>query len=224
MDIHKPKHWHGVREFLKEYVIIVVGVLTALGAEQSVDWLHRASEVREAREALRNEIRGNLATAAKGLEEDTCLLKQLPAYAAWARGGAKPQPYRSVLKEYDTSTFETVKGSAVPHMPLQERLAVARFYDELAAAEKIVEVQRARGQVLFGIYEQEVLGGSEASRLLDSVAVDRQLTRIHMAVANGLFRRARDLGVEPPKPTAEDRQDVVWLCTGAGADPFTPRG
>jgi hypothetical protein len=30
MDIHKPKPWHGVREFLKEYVIIVVGVLTAL--------------------------------------------------------------------------------------------------------------------------------------------------------------------------------------------------
>ena len=27
MDIHKPKPWHGVREFLKEYVIIVVGVL-----------------------------------------------------------------------------------------------------------------------------------------------------------------------------------------------------
>ena len=39
MDIHKPKPWHGVREFLKEYVIIVVGVLTALAAEQGVEWL-----------------------------------------------------------------------------------------------------------------------------------------------------------------------------------------
>ena len=37
MDIHKPKPWHGVREFLKEYVIIVVGVLTALAAEQAVE-------------------------------------------------------------------------------------------------------------------------------------------------------------------------------------------
>ena len=25
MDLHKPKPWHGLREFLKEYVIIVVG-------------------------------------------------------------------------------------------------------------------------------------------------------------------------------------------------------
>jgi hypothetical protein len=26
MDIHKPKPWPGVREFLKEYAIIVIGV------------------------------------------------------------------------------------------------------------------------------------------------------------------------------------------------------
>jgi hypothetical protein len=37
MDIHKPKPWHGLREFLKEYAIIVVGVLTALAGEQAVD-------------------------------------------------------------------------------------------------------------------------------------------------------------------------------------------
>jgi hypothetical protein len=33
MDLHKPRPWHSLREFLKEYLIIVVGVLTALGAE-----------------------------------------------------------------------------------------------------------------------------------------------------------------------------------------------
>ena len=45
MDIHKPKPWHNVREFLKEYAIIVVGVLTALAAEQAVEWLHWQHEV-----------------------------------------------------------------------------------------------------------------------------------------------------------------------------------
>ena len=52
MDIHKPKPWHSVREFLKEYAIVVVGVLTALGAEQAVEQLHWAHEVRSARAAL----------------------------------------------------------------------------------------------------------------------------------------------------------------------------
>ena len=40
MDVHKPKAWHGLREFLKEYLIIVVGVLTALAAEAGVEQLH----------------------------------------------------------------------------------------------------------------------------------------------------------------------------------------
>ena len=40
MDIHKSKPWHSVREFFKEYLIIVVGVLTALGAEQVAEATH----------------------------------------------------------------------------------------------------------------------------------------------------------------------------------------
>ena len=59
MDIHKPKPWHGWREFLKEYAIIVVGVLTALAAEQVVErvrWMERV-DAAEARLA---------ATAANG--------------------------------------------------------------------------------------------------------------------------------------------------------------
>ena len=71
MDIHKPKPWHGLREFLKEYVIIVVGVLTALGGEQAVEWANRAEEVREARASIHGEIAANAAIAAYGIDEDT---------------------------------------------------------------------------------------------------------------------------------------------------------
>ena len=53
--IHKPKPWHGVREFLKEYLIIVVGVLTALGAEQGVELLHWRHEAEVARDVFRRD-------------------------------------------------------------------------------------------------------------------------------------------------------------------------
>src|SRR6266481_4454475 len=56
MDIHKPKPWRGVREFLKEYLIIVIGVLTALAAEQGVEWLHWRHEMQVADTALRKEL------------------------------------------------------------------------------------------------------------------------------------------------------------------------
>ena len=56
MDIHKPKPWHGWREFLKEYAIVVVGVLTALGFEQAVEAIHHTAQAHEAREAIDAEV------------------------------------------------------------------------------------------------------------------------------------------------------------------------
>ena len=56
MDIHKPKPWHGVREFLKEYAIIVVGVLTALAAEQGVEWLHWRHRVEASERTLQRDL------------------------------------------------------------------------------------------------------------------------------------------------------------------------
>lgn len=56
LDIHKPKPWHGVREFLKEYLIIVMGVLTALAGEQAVESLHRREQAEIAERAMRLEL------------------------------------------------------------------------------------------------------------------------------------------------------------------------
>jgi hypothetical protein len=60
MDIHKPKPWRHVRDFLKEYAIIVVGVLTALGAQQVAESVHERKIADEARESVRAEVRENL--------------------------------------------------------------------------------------------------------------------------------------------------------------------
>ena len=62
MDTHKPKPWHSIRGFLKEYAIIVVGVLTALGAGQVVEQIHENRMSAEAREAVRAEIDLNLSS------------------------------------------------------------------------------------------------------------------------------------------------------------------
>ena len=47
MHIHKPKPLHGVREFLSEISVIVVGVLIALALEQGVEaisWSHKVAQ------------------------------------------------------------------------------------------------------------------------------------------------------------------------------------
>lgn len=94
MDIHKPKPWHGLREFLKEYLIIVVGVLTALGAEGVVEKFHEARLSAEAREAVRGEIATDLGWMQVNQQQTRCMdrrLEELSAILAAAREG-QPHP------------------------------------------------------------------------------------------------------------------------------------
>ena len=53
MEVHKPKPIRNWREFLKEYAIIVIGVLTALAAEQAVETLHEHGRASQARTSIR---------------------------------------------------------------------------------------------------------------------------------------------------------------------------
>jgi hypothetical protein len=96
MDIHKPKPWHGVREFLKEYVIIVVGVLTALGAEAVVQKLHEDRLAYEAREAVRGELNVNITNLALRRLVEPCIAQQIDEIGALLdqadAGGSVPPP------------------------------------------------------------------------------------------------------------------------------------
>jgi len=78
MEVHTPKQpprsW---REFLKDVGIIVLGVLIALTAEQSVQWLQRYQNRRQLEVDLREEMRMNDIT----LRED---LQVLSARKNWA--------------------------------------------------------------------------------------------------------------------------------------------
>jgi hypothetical protein len=56
MHIHKPKPLHGVREFVSEISVIVVGILIALGLEQTVEFLHWRHKVEQAEVRLRADL------------------------------------------------------------------------------------------------------------------------------------------------------------------------
>src|SRR5690242_748023 len=75
MDIHKARPWHGVREFLKEYAIIFVGVLTALAAESAVEWLHWRHVVSDTRAELAADAKYTLTDIAEREAQSPCLVR-----------------------------------------------------------------------------------------------------------------------------------------------------
>jgi len=90
MDIHKPKPWHGVREFLKEYAIIVVGVLTALAFEQGAEALREHHNASEARENIKDELATDLANVGNRERVQPCIEKRLDEVEAAIAASRQP--------------------------------------------------------------------------------------------------------------------------------------
>jgi hypothetical protein len=140
MDIHKPKPWHGVREFLKEYVIIVVGVLTALAAEQAVEWLHWRHLVGEAREAVKADDSRIVALAGAVEAESKCSSQRLAQLEgvldeASQTGRLPPLGYFRQPSGWAWSMrgWEgVVSGGVLPHIPRQE---AARYVAQASASD-----------------------------------------------------------------------------------------
>jgi hypothetical protein len=61
LDVHPPHEAaHTWKDFFIHIATIVVGLLIALGLEQTVEWVHHKNELREAREALAQEHEENV--------------------------------------------------------------------------------------------------------------------------------------------------------------------
>jgi len=95
MEIHKPKAAHSWREFLIEIGTIVLGILIALGLEQSVEAFHERQLAHEAKDAIDAEMRSDLDLIASRLSRQVCIERRLDQVAGllagWKSGKAPPE-------------------------------------------------------------------------------------------------------------------------------------
>jgi hypothetical protein len=219
LEIHKPKPWHGWREFLKEYLIIVVGVLTALAAEQAVEWVHTRFELAEARDALHAELAADVASLSFAVQEDRCWLRAMDLYEAWARGGPKPQPITNAIgfPGLNTTVWDEVKAGAVLHMPLEERLAYARFYANGANQLGLVAQDRALAREISQATAAGTLDAEDAKALLKATSA-RNFLRIKIRAGEAMIAQARALGAGASRRWANlaSEQRPNALCSMVG--------
>jgi hypothetical protein len=143
MHFRVPKPLHGWREFAGEVGIIVIGVLIALGAEQVVETIHWRHEVGLFRNSVDHEMANNLGTYTYRMKENACVdarLRDLDRLLASWRAGhplalTGPIGAPSSLS-LETSVWQSRDANIVTHMPMRERMAIGRMYDEFANNEE----------------------------------------------------------------------------------------
>jgi hypothetical protein len=214
-----------LREFLFEILVVVIGVLIALGAQQVADALHWRAEVADARRALDKEITRNLGTIRGSMRQDVCKLAHLDALEAWAkeslegRAGANPnQRFRSPgTSSFQTSAWDVAKASQVAgHFPLNEQLVYAQLYSGMENQQYVVLILRDYWRALTGFADKPSLSAADASRLLELISITRQTTRIYHGNAPGLIESSKKLGgVEPP---AQAPFNAPADCAPKGSD------
>src|SRR5579862_7150727 len=144
MDIHKPKPWHSAREFLKEYVIIVVGVLTALGAEAVVQNLHEQRLSAEARDAVRAEINLDLANLKRRALKQPCVDRRIAEMSDFIAKAEAGQPFSRPLTigvpgrltAYTERWDAATAGGRTSLLSTDEQRDFARVYDHLRRIDK----------------------------------------------------------------------------------------
>jgi hypothetical protein len=125
MDVHKPKLVRNWREFLKEYGIIVLGVLTALLAEQAVqsfEWRHKVHvAIADMTQEMAN---GNGPEAYARLAIHDCLADRLAAAREAVESGDRVRARRLINalwlpnKTYEAQARDSANASDVgSHMP-----------------------------------------------------------------------------------------------------------
>jgi hypothetical protein len=179
MDIHKPKPWRGVREFLKEYVIIVIGVLTALAGEQFVERLEWAHKVRAAEDAMRAEllIDDGPQIYQRGALHD-CRVARLDDIRAAVEAAA---PRAEVVRridgyKVDPLTYDTLAHDEAIHSGVADHMSPTRRQLWTDAYSSLPSLDRASGEEAQALGRLRALGRSggllsEAERIhvLDAV-------------------------------------------------------
>ena len=234
MEIHRLKHpIHGLREFLKEVGIIVLGVLIALGAEQAVEALHWRHETEATEETLRDEIRSSLNFASERIIMFSCdaqrvreLYEQLrgstrrwQAPAAWAGSpfiASFPQVLGTPHRPWATGIWDVaVADGALAHLPRSEVEAYSGIYREVeqlrALEEDVDRIVRALEPLA---YDQSL---DDAHRFaLEGELAQLDVDERRMALVSGqLIEVARHNGITPERDALASAYAVAHSRHGA---------
>ena len=222
MDVHKPQPIHNWRELAKEIGIIVVSVLIALGAEQAVEAIHWANEVRAERAALHAEIADTLDAVIARRDQETCVkrrLAEMPVVFARHKAGAPLGLLGPVGRPVEIGVSHgswdiALAGQALAHMPLKEKLELSTAFDNYANAWTMEREENQAWIPLSKLDHPELLEDADWVGLRDAYAHARAIDD-RMALLPDYILKNASVGLKPKGLRLKDMllsPDDLTIC------------
>lgn len=238
MHIHRPKQLHGIRAFLGEVGVIVVGIVIALGLEQTVEWATWHAQAQRTEKALQAELKTNFLYAYERRLLVTCvndriaflrdrLLEPGPHWAGVAFGSIDNRFYEKPpmppiflvpFRPRRTEAWQAALASGVlNHMP-GERVAIyARMYDQIAMLKQTQDAEISALHQMGGIAFDRELTASDRTAYLDRLETVANLNRMMVGESGQLLHAPFALGADDFHLTQADASAVLRLERGWGA-------
>ena len=193
MHFHLPKPLHGWREFLGEIAIIVIGVLIALGAEQTIEAWHWRQVVAEESEALDSEVGDMWSAMSSRVAQQACIDRRLADLrVVFARhdahqplGLVAPIGRPRVITAGRTAFQIATADGALSHMPLERKQTYFNVYGSYDTFQPSANEERASWRQLQALNHAATLSErdwSDLRRAYDAAADSNVTMRANLAM------------------------------------------
>jgi hypothetical protein len=167
---------HSWRDFFIHIATIVIGLLIAIGLEQSVEYVHHRHQLQEARRELSKEVDDNLRTIELNIESTRKASLALDADIAMLRAQQPSNAPVAKKLDYTWQPYDTQDGAwqaakqsgSLSLMPHDELRRYARVYAVLAAFMEALPAFGARMEVA-GAIARRSADGNLSSREIEEL-------------------------------------------------------
>jgi len=204
MRFRLPRPLHGWRELSYEVIIIVIGVLLALGGAQLIDMVNMRGEVAGFRQAVDHELGRNLGIYQTVMAARPCAtrrLAELEQFLADSGAGRQDRLARQIGRPFTQTGFFSVwdnKGAdVVEDLPLALRTQYGELYDEFRNNERLRLNEREVWRGLSQFEQPEPLDHADRLRMRELLTRAEQLNEVAAPNYDYVVGLAGPLGIRP---------------------------